>query len=1144
MASRALSTVGLFLAVLAFSVVMTRSAIAATPVDLTLQQDRIDLTPRGEAHAGSQTLQIDAATGADGGGGRMAIRAQASGARSSWFDKPMERWIAADRYATVGSGLIWPDLDARRIEAITPSIGFLPDRLSNDRADVFRITLEPGQVVTYAIELSSSRIPRLTLWAPIAFEKAHRERQLFHGILLGVTGLLAIFLTAVFAANHKAIFPSAALFTWAVIAYLCVDFGFWHQLFNVRPEENAQYRAAGEAAMVASLLIFLHTFLRLGFTGRLVRFVIGLWIVAELLLIGLAFLDPRLGATFARISAGLLGALGGVAVLVLALRTQDRALALMPTWVLFGVWLLAAALALTGRLTGDLVVNALSAGLVIFVVLIGFTVTQFAFRSIEPAYASGTGQSDLYDIAVQHSGAALWEWNPRRSEIRVGSSVEAALGLPEGGFPTKADGFLERVHPTERERLRGALDGLAQNAANEIRMELRLRHADNSFRWFDLDAANLPTVDRQAVRTIGLIREVTDVKLRAERLLHDAVHDSLTNLPNRALFLDRLNLAIARAKVEPLTKPLVLVVGVDKFRPVVSAFGIVVSESLIKTVARRLQRHVGPTDTIARIGAEQFGVLLHRPPAGPDLQALVDELRQAVRAPITIANHDVSLGVALGISLYMPASSLDAHRMVSQAEAALEKARLPGADTLQVFQPNAAALFDEAEQLEASLMEAIDKRALRVMFQPICYIRTEVLAGFEASLLWEHPRLGAIDPTHLAIPDEGGQRGAKLSALLLQAAVAEAQKWHKELPRAEQPLFVSVSIGGRSQLTPTLVAEVRHLVSRTLLPKKSLHIEFDEGHVMDNPEEASQLMAQLHAAGVGIALDDFGAGYTSLCYLNSLPAETIKVGPVLLHAANQTGPASAVLRSIVAVAREMGRRVIVEGVETGEDVGLLRALGVEYAQGPHYGSAVNARGALALVAGVKREEKRLQNRRAQAKPKQRAAPTPQQSTAARPSTTTQPISRPVAIPEPANSQPQPTMAAMASPPQQPMPQSAPIAMVAPPLPQASEHILARLDEAMSAAAPPLSMSQPQGMMPTHEPVSPNNGITANGHPHQYTQPATPPPIPIRPMAARPANLPPQLAASLARLAGRPIADGLDAKPTPPPLPQRRSTVGQ
>ena len=248
--------------------------------------------------------------------------------------------MTADRYTVVGSGTVWPDLDARRIESITPSVGFVPERIKNDKADVFRITLEPGQTITYVAELAGDRFSRVYLWRPIDYEIKSRDRQLFNGAMLGLTGLLAIFLTAVFAANHKLIFPAAALVSWAVLNYLCVDFGFFHKLFNLRPEDNAIYRAAGEAAMAASFVIFLSTFLRLGLWHGIVRMMIGVWIVAQLTLIAVAVIDPRLAATFARLSFLAIGGVGGMFTVFLAFKGQDRALSIVPTWVLFLVWIL------------------------------------------------------------------------------------------------------------------------------------------------------------------------------------------------------------------------------------------------------------------------------------------------------------------------------------------------------------------------------------------------------------------------------------------------------------------------------------------------------------------------------------------------------------------------------------------------------------------------------------------------------------------------------------------------------------------------------------------------------------------------------------------------------------------------------------
>ena len=341
-------------------------AYALQPISISPDQERLEITGLGEFFEGrGDNLQVETAPGLDGMAGRMSVRASTSGTNPSWIvfalrnatDKPVERWITAERYSAIGSGVVWPDLDARRLEALTPSLGFVPERVKSDRADIFRVTLEPGQTITYVAELSSERFARIYLWKPIDYELKARDRQLFNGINLGLVGLLAIFLTAVFAANHKVIVPATALVAWCVLGYLCVDFGFFHKLFQLKPEDNAVYRAATEAAMAASLVVFLYAFLRLGLWHGFIRVLVSAWIIAQLALFAVAVVDPRLAATFARASFALIGIIGLLFTLFLALRGQDRALALIPTWLLFLVWIFGAGVVVTGRLSGDVVVS-------------------------------------------------------------------------------------------------------------------------------------------------------------------------------------------------------------------------------------------------------------------------------------------------------------------------------------------------------------------------------------------------------------------------------------------------------------------------------------------------------------------------------------------------------------------------------------------------------------------------------------------------------------------------------------------------------------------------------------------------------------------------------------------------------------------
>ncbi len=948
-------------------VVHAPDALALKTIEINNDVDRIEITAQGEAYeARGDALQIETAPGADGVRGRMSVRAATPGTNPAWFvfaltnttDKPIERWLVADRYGTVGSGVVWPDLDARRVDAVTPSVGFVPERIKNDRADVFRLTVEPGQTITFVAELASERYARLYLWKAIEYEQKSRDRQLFNGIMLGITGLLAIFLTAVFAANHKAIFPTAAIFTWCVLAYLCVDFGFWHKLFNVRPEENAQYRAATEAAMAATLFIFLYTFLRLGAWHGFVRMLLGLWVTAQLILIAVAFLDPRLAATFARLSSIAIAGVGAALTLFLALRGQDRALSLVPTWMLLLVWLFGAGITFTGRLSGDIVVFGLTAGLVLIVVLIGFTVTQYAFRSFEPLYGAAPGEQQLRSLAVDGAGAAVWEWNVRREEIKVSPVVEAMLGLKAGELSAKVDDFTKHMHPADRERFKLLLGSVKERSGGEMRIEFRMRHVDNSYRWFELEAASAPTSDRRNLRCVGLLRETTDAKRAQERLMHDAVHDSLTGLPNRELFLDRLAIAAKRATLEPLVRPALLFIDIDKFKSVNTAFGLIVGDSLLLTIARRLGRNLGPQDTLGRVGGDQFALLLLNQSDARELAMLAEQVRRSLRAPINIAGQEIVLTASIGIALY-DGPDEDPAELLREAEIAMYRAKRAGPDKIEIFSAGMRTEKDGRLALEGDLRRAIEKKQLRLVYQPIFYLPTESLAGFEALLRWEHPSLGTLNPTDFVPVAEESDLIVKLGSYVLARAVREAARWHKELPRPDTPLFVSVNVSSRQLFRPELIKEVRHILGRAVIPKGSLRLEITESLVMENPEKATAVLRQLADAGAGLSLDDFGTGYSSLSYLNQFTFDTIKIDRSFLHASGENGSGSVILRSVVALSHELGKNVVIEGVETEDDVSLLRSIGCEYGQGFFYGEPMSEREVLALLKVARRAERRM-----------------------------------------------------------------------------------------------------------------------------------------------------------------------------------------
>jgi diguanylate cyclase (GGDEF)-like protein len=980
---RALAGLAL-LAMLAFMALVTGPAHALKPITVTADQDRIEITSRSEVYEGrGDTLPIETAPGPDGATERIVVRSSTPGLNPSWLvfalhnptEKAIELWLTADRYNVVGSGVVWPDLDARRVEAVTHSAGFAPERIKNDRVDIFRLTIERGQTVTYVAELASDRFSRIYLWKPLDFEQRQREHFLFNGIMLGIMGLMAVFLTAVFAANHKLIFPASALVAWCVLALLCVDFGFWHKLFQMRPEDNAQYRAAAEAAIAASLVIFLFTFLRVNLWHGFARVLFGAWIVGQLGIVATAILDPRLAATVARLSIGVIGVFGMLIIGFLAARRLERALALVPTWIFFLVWLFGAAVTLTGRIPGEFAIFGLVSGLVLIMVLIGFTVTQFAFRSNEPVYGVNPSQRQLKLAAIEQAGVTVWEWTARRNEIKLDTEIEAALGLGPGELPTKVEDFLSLVHPADRERFDLALQAIREHHGGSLRLDLRLRHTDSSYRCFELEGATVPTRDRRTLRCVGLVRDITDAKRAQERLLHNAVHDSLTGLPNRELFVDRLDTAIVRARSERTGVPTVFFFDLDKFRTVNKSFGLIVGDSILLTVSRRLARHLGPQDTLARIGSDQFAMLLLGQHDIRELAQLSEHLRIALKSPIRIAGQEIVLTGAIGVALY-DSSQATGRDLLREAEVAMHRAKRAGSDRLEIFRPEMRTEKDDRAAIEVDLRRAVEAGQLKMLYQPIVALGTEELVGLEALVRWEHPKLGTLWPADFVPAAEDSDLIVLLGSFILDRVATDIARWQKELSRPEQPLFVSVNISSRQLIRPDLAQEVRHVTGRAVLPRGTLRLEITEALVMENPEQATQILDLLRDAGVGLTLDEFGAGYSSIAYVNRFPFDSIKIDKGLVQTSSQDPAGAAMVRSIVALALELGKKVVAEGVETPEEAAFLRSIGCQQAQGFYYGEPMAEAEIGRLVKLIRKADRRMRRRglvRAQEKKKAAAA---------------------------------------------------------------------------------------------------------------------------------------------------------------------------
>ena len=327
----------------------------------------------------------------------------------------------------------------------------------------------------------------------------------------------------------------------------------------------------------------------------------------------------------------------------------DRAVLLIPTWLLLVVWTVAAGLAVLGFVTNDIVGPALLGGLVLIVMLIGFTVMQHAFAGgITTGIVSDVERRAL---ALTGAGDMIWDWDVSADKVFTSPETETLLGLKRGTLEGPAARWLEVLHPLDRDRFRAALDSVLEQRRGRLTQDFRLRSPDGHYLWFTLKARPVVGSDGEVVRLVGTLTDVTEFKNAEERLLHDAVHDNLTGLPNRELFIDRLETVLAFAKVDPAIKPTVVVIDLDRFKQVNDSVGIAVGDSILLTLARRLGRLLKPQDTLARLSGDQFALILLSEREPDSIIAFAETLRKGLRAPITFNDREIFLTASIGLAL-------------------------------------------------------------------------------------------------------------------------------------------------------------------------------------------------------------------------------------------------------------------------------------------------------------------------------------------------------------------------------------------------------------------------------------------------------------------------------------------------------------
>jgi diguanylate cyclase (GGDEF)-like protein/PAS domain S-box-containing protein len=926
-------------------------AFAVEPIKISRDDVALDLSRAVEIYNNQgANFQVSTAPGADGIVRRIEVEANSEASTGDWAvfalanttDQQIDRLIVAPHFRLANSGIFWPDLGSNRIVGITPSEGFALERQASPDADVFLITLNPGSVVTFVAELGAARLPQVYLWEPESYKDTVNSYTLFRGIVIGISGLLALFLTILFVVKGTSMFPATAGLAWAVLAYICIDFGFLNKVFDISPGSEQIWRAGTEVALAATLVVFLFTYLNLNRWHGHFSYGVLAWMLGLVMIAGVAIIDPSVAAGIARLSFAATGLAGLGLVIFLGLQGYDRAIMLVPSWIMVMVWLAGSWMTLAGMLDNDIVQPALGGGLVLIILLIGFTVMQHAF--------SGGATQGLFSdlerqaLAVTGAGDIVWDWDVSRDRVITRPDVSLQIGMAANALSGPARNWLPILHNDDRDTFRTLLDMVVEHRRGRVSHSFRLRGADGHYHWFALRARPVVGSDGEVIRCVGTLVDVTEQKKSEERLLHDAVHDNLTGLPTRELFLNRLDGMIAIAKVEENLKPTVFVVDIDRFKKVNEGLGISAGDTILLTIARRLHRLLKPRDSLSRFHGDEFALMLLSEQDPARIAAMADAVKHAISAPITFAKREIVLTASVGLVSWTEAQPT-AEDMVKDAELAMHQAKRFGGDRIEPFRPAFRSVGTDRLQLESDLRRAIERKEFSLHYQPIVRLEDRSIAGFEALLRWDHPRRGAIPPSDFIPVAESCELIVQLGLFAMQKAADDLAQWQTQI--GDLPLSVSVNLSSRQLIRRDLVSDVRSVIARAGLKPRCFRLELTESLVMDNPEQSAHVLEKLKQLGIGLSLDDFGTGYSSLAYLTRFPFDTIKIDKSFVD--DSSPKRDVLLKSMINMGHELGLSVVVEGISDESDALQLRQIGCEYVQSYMFGVPVPADAVMRLL---------------------------------------------------------------------------------------------------------------------------------------------------------------------------------------------------
>lgn len=528
----------------------------------------------------------------------------------------------------------------------------------------------------------------------------------------------------------------------------------------------------------------------------------------------------------------------------------------------------------------------------------------------------------------------------------VNSKVRGLLGYK----PSELCGrhFRQIIHSKDVPKGMYSLNDPSVSADNPRTLELRLRTqgSRNDTRHFEvtafpIDPQSWPHSDAtqgngsgKSARYYGTARDVTERKEAQAFINFQAYHDLLTRLPNRTLFQDRLELAITQARRND-QRLAVMFLDLDRFKVINDTLGHAMGDRLLKAVAQRLEQCLRKGDTLSRFGGDEFTLLLPSIHDEEDARRIAKKLIEALRRPFQLGDHEVFVGISIGIAIY-PEVGDDMDQLVQNADIAMYHVKASGKDGYRFYNENMSVNSTSRLQLERDLRLALERDELKVFYQPQVCSKSNRVVGLEALVRWQHPERGLLYPGEFLPLAEETRLIGRVSERVLDQACQDATRW---IRAGHRDLRLAVNLSPVQVEHPRFVETLLKKVRTHGLPTTNLEIEITENAIMNDLEQISEKLRELAATGVRIAIDDFGTGYSSLNYLHRLPIHTLKVDQSFVKAIRSGDDGACIVNAIVAMAHGLKLQIVAEGVETGEQLSYLRKLGCHQVQGFYYGPA-------------------------------------------------------------------------------------------------------------------------------------------------------------------------------------------------------------